>query len=220
MKAYKGFKKDMTCRGFKFKEGKEYEEERAKLCKIGFHACEAPVDCFNYYAPGESVYHEVDLDDVTDERESDSKRVGKKIKIGARLSIADIINAQFEYVKNHCTNTENGGYISAVQGGDRSAVQGGDSSAVRGGYSSAVQGGDWSAVQGGDSSAVQGGDWSVLRGGVHSKFCGGMWAVFACEVRDEKCEVVKMAVAVVDGEKIKPNVWYRVENGEFVEVEA
>ena len=48
MKAYKGFNTDMTCRGFKFEEGKTYEEPEAKLCKSGFHACENPLDCFNY----------------------------------------------------------------------------------------------------------------------------------------------------------------------------
>ena len=77
MKAYKGFNKDMTCRGFKFEEGKEYHEDSAVLCDCGFHACEAPLDCFGYYSPAESVYHEVELDEVSDERESDSKICGK-----------------------------------------------------------------------------------------------------------------------------------------------
>ena len=38
MKAYKGFNKDMTCRGFQFEEGKTYEEKEARLCEKGFHA--------------------------------------------------------------------------------------------------------------------------------------------------------------------------------------
>ena len=57
MKAYKGFNSDMTCRGFQFKEGETYKEENAKLCESGFHACEDPIDCFNYYNPNESVLH-------------------------------------------------------------------------------------------------------------------------------------------------------------------
>lgn len=59
MKAYKGFNKDMTCRGFQFEEGKSYEEKEVKLCSKGFHACENPIDCLNYYRPSNSVYHEV-----------------------------------------------------------------------------------------------------------------------------------------------------------------
>lgn len=83
---------------------------------------------------------------------------------------------------------------------------------------SAVQGGYRSAVRGGDHSAVQGGYLSVLLAGVGSKFRGGMRSVFAYPVY-EGSEIVKMAVAVVDGEKIKPNTWYTVKNGEWVEAE-
>lgn len=52
MKVYKGFDKDLTCRGFKYEIGETYEEENADLCSAGFHACEAPLDVFGYYAPG------------------------------------------------------------------------------------------------------------------------------------------------------------------------
>lgn len=58
MIAYKGFNKDMTCRGFQFKEGEAYEEKYAELCESGFHACENPLDCLKYYTPNNSVYHE------------------------------------------------------------------------------------------------------------------------------------------------------------------
>lgn len=57
MKAYKGFNNDLTCRGFQYKEGETYHAEKAELCKEGFHACENPLDCFEYYKPGNSVYH-------------------------------------------------------------------------------------------------------------------------------------------------------------------
>lgn len=93
MKAYKGFDKNMRCRGFQFEEGKTYEEERAELCKAGFHACENPIDVFRHYAPGESVFREVELEDVSDMREADSKVCGKKIKIGAEISLRDMIRA-------------------------------------------------------------------------------------------------------------------------------
>ena len=45
MKTYKGFNKNMTCRGFQYEEGKEYKTEKAVACETGFHACEYPLDC-------------------------------------------------------------------------------------------------------------------------------------------------------------------------------
>lgn len=117
MKAYKGFNQDMTCRDFQYAEGETYELPdgvEAKLCKCGFHACEAPIDCFLYYNPAESIFYEVDLD-ATDEiqPETDSKRVGRRIKIGARLSVEDIISAQINFINEHI-NDHKGKYTSDI----------------------------------------------------------------------------------------------------------
>lgn len=69
MKMYKGFDKDLKCRDFQYEIGKTYEEPTAELCEKGFHACEYPLDVFEYYAPGDmSRYCEVDLDDVSDKK--------------------------------------------------------------------------------------------------------------------------------------------------------
>lgn len=51
IKTYKGFNKDMKCRDFQYEEGEEYETREAEVCSCGFHACEHPLDCFNYYRP-------------------------------------------------------------------------------------------------------------------------------------------------------------------------
>ena len=62
MKAYKGFNRDMTCRGFQYAEGETYHTDTAELCESGFHACKYPLDVLAYYPPSSSVYHEVELD--------------------------------------------------------------------------------------------------------------------------------------------------------------
>lgn len=62
MKCYKGFDKDLKCRGFQYEIGKEYEENAADICHKGFRACENPMDVFGYYNPADSRYCEVDLD--------------------------------------------------------------------------------------------------------------------------------------------------------------
>ena len=108
MKAYKGFNKDMTCRGFQFEEGKEYEEKgEIGVCNNGFHACEYPLDCLSYYEPSKSVYHEVELDgEISKQKDGyDTKVASSKIKIGAELSIAGLVAASFEYVKERADKT-------------------------------------------------------------------------------------------------------------------
>lgn len=89
-KAYKAFIGDLTCRGFQYEEGKTYEiEGEPKLCENGFHACLRLTDVFNYYfgkIGKEIVIHEVELEDISDERNNyDSKVVAKKITIGKRI---------------------------------------------------------------------------------------------------------------------------------------
>uniref|UniRef100_UPI0040250621 DUF7666 domain-containing protein n=1 Tax=Phocaeicola dorei TaxID=357276 RepID=UPI0040250621 len=117
-KAVKGFNKDMTCRGFQYQEGKEYETENASLCNEGFHACLNPLDCFKYYSPGNgSVYHEVEIND-NGERGDDSKIVGTKIKIGTKLDVAKICKLHFEFVKNQTIQKKNGKGVSSLAAQD------------------------------------------------------------------------------------------------------
>ncbi len=97
MKTFKGFKKDMTCRGFQYEEGKEYTEERAIACETGFHACEYPLDCLSYYSPSDSVYHEVEQSGEISRHLDDSKIASTKIKIGAEINIAGLVKAAIEY---------------------------------------------------------------------------------------------------------------------------
>ena len=245
MKVYKGTDKDIKCRGYQFTPGVEAVEGSAKLCSSGFHACEAPLDVLAYYAPGGgSRYFEAELNDVSNERHSvDTKVCGKRITLGAEIGIPGLVKAHIEYVKSKCEQGKKGGDSSALTGGNWSALTGGDSSALTGGNwsaltggnrsaltggnwsaltggdSSALTGGNWSALTGGNRSALTGGDWSALRAGQHSRFRGGMWSVFACEIRDEDYNLVGVKTAVVDGETIKPNVWYKLVDGEWMEVQ-
>ena len=136
MKCYKGFDKDLKCRGFQYEIGKEYEENAADICHKGFHACEYPMDVFGYYKPADSRYCEVDLD-TNEQTEEDSKRVGKKIKIETEIGLSGLIQAGVKFIlekvdfKSAATNT-----------GDQSAatVGGAESIAVVTGYGSKAKG--------------------------------------------------------------------------------
>ena len=208
-KAFKAFNKDMTCRGFQFKEGETYHEDTAKLCSSGFHACEDPLDCLGYYAPAYSVYREVELEDVTDEREEDSKRVGKTIKIGAEIGLPGIIKAHFEYVKSRCTNEHN-----AEPG--KPATAGSYGAATAGSYGAATAGDRGAATSRGSSASGKYG-LSVARGN-SCKVKGGMGAVLVLvEENEGDYGINAWAAAVVDGEKIKADTWYMLKDGKFVE---
>lgn len=235
MKAYKGFNKDMTCRGFQFEEGKTYEEKEAILCKRRFHACANPLDVFNYYPPGESVYHEVELDDVSEEKEKDTKICGRKIKIGKQLGLNDMISDSIEIsMQMHEKNVGDshavtaGDYRPAATSGYSShAATSGDSSpaATSGDSSHAATSGDYScAVTSGDSShAVTSGDSSIAAAiGRNSKAKStiGNWIVLAeyGEWNGKTYPVLCVKCGKIDGVSLKPDTWYQLKNGEFVEV--
>ena len=144
---YKGFDKDMKCRGFQFEEGKTYETDEAKLCEKGFHACECPLDVFRYYAPCDGKgniqkFHKVTLEDVSPEREEDSKVCAKKITIGAELNFLGLAKAHVEWVKSQSGNerAETGDYSAASNTGNCSAASN------TGNCSAASNTGDYSAA--------------------------------------------------------------------------
>ena len=220
MKAYKGFDKDMQCRGFQYEEGKTYETDKAELCKTGFHACEDPLNVFRYYPPGSgSKYHEVTLEGVTDEKSNDTKRVGTKITVGAEIGIPGIVKAHVEYVKENVTKH--------VEAGDSEAVAvGGRQSASAGEYGSASAGESGSASAGWYGSAVSRGKSSVEKNGCAvargngNKVRGGIGSVLVLvEENTNNCEIKYWKAEVVDGERIKADTWYQLDkHGEFQEV--
>ena len=161
-KAVKGFNKDMTCRGFQYQEGKEYETENASLCNEGFHACLNPLDCFRYYSPGDgSVYHEVEIDD-NGERGADSKIVGSKIKIGAKLDAAKICKLHFEFVKNQTIQKKDKQGVSSLAAQDRSSLAAQDYSSLAAQDYSSLAAQDYSSLAAQDGSSLAAQDRSSL----------------------------------------------------------
>lgn len=197
MKCYKGFDKDLKCRDFQYEIGKEYEEERAEICDTGFHACENPLDVFGYYAPADSRYCEVDLD-ANDQKSDDSKRAGKKISIKAEIGIAGIIKAGLEYIKDQVNWDD-----------DKKSNTGIQSAATNTGSRSAA------TVEGKESVAMAIGCNSKAKGSIGCFIVLAEWKEF----EDETYHIVDVKSAKVDGAKIKPDTFYKLVNGEFIEEE-
>ena len=202
MKCYKGFDKDLKCRGFQYEIGKEYEEDAADICHKGFHACENPMDVFGYYNPADSRYCEVDLD-TNEQTEEDSKRVGKKIKIETEIGLSGLIQAGVKFILEKvdfksAKESNTGNWSAATNTGDRSA---------------ATNTGNWSAatVEGAESIAVVTGYDSKAKGAV------GCWLVLA--ERDEKMHILGVQAVCVDGETIKADTFYMLKNGAIIEAD-
>ena len=195
IKAYKAFDKDLSCRGFKYKVGKEYEETGdIKACEKGFHACPYPLDVFGYYAPAGSRFCEVEQSGKIDDSESD-KVCSSKIRIGAELDIRGLVKAAVSYVKERCTNECN-----AKPG----------KPATAGNYGAATARGKASTGSNG---------LSVARG-KNVQVKGGIGAILViAEERDDTYDIVDWKAVAVDGEVVKADTWYRLENGELVEVD-
>ena len=269
IKSYKGFNKDMTCRGFQYEEGKEYKEETADACHSGFHACEYPLDCLNYYSPNESVYHEVEQSGEFDRGEDDSKVASTKIKIGARLDISGLVKAAIDFtmsrVKKEAKSDEDCGASSATGYKGASSATGdyGASSATGNYGASSATGykgassatgykgassatGDYgassatgncgassatgykgaSSANDPESVAVAWGYKGKAMGALGSHIVLAEWKYIGSKEDDkydkaeqEAWEFVGAKMFRVDGEKVKQDTWYRLENGELVEVE-
>ena len=221
IKAYKGFNDKLQCTPrnnvFQYEVGKEYATDAAELCESGFHACEFPLDVFRYYAPSDSRYCEVELDATDEQRHDDSKRTGKKIKIGAEIGLDGIIKAGVKLILEKAESCDKGtGDRSAATntGYQSAATNTGDQSAATntGNQSAATNTGDLSAatVLGKESVACSLGEYGKAKG------AKGCWLVLA-EWKDGHRKDVRCFY--VDGESVKANVFYTLKDGELVEAD-
>ena len=211
IKAYKAFDKDLSCRGFKYEVGKEYEETGyIKACKKGFHACPYPLDVFGYYAPAGARFCEVEQSGKIDDSES-NKVCSSKIRIGAELDIRGLVKAAVSYVKERCTNECNAEPGKPATAGDYGAATAGNCGAATAGNRGAA------TARGKASTGYNG--LSVARG-ENVQVKGGIGAILViAEERDDTYDIVDWKAVVVDGEVVKADTWYRLENGELVEVD-
>ena len=128
IRGYKGFDKDLKCRGFQYEIGKDYEQEgEVKCCERGFHFCENPFDVFRYYSPCDSRYCEVEGDGNADEANDDSKVATSNIHISAEIGLNGLIKAGVKFILdkvnfNDSKSTNTGDQSAATNTGNRSAA--------------------------------------------------------------------------------------------------
>ena len=216
IKSYKGMDKDMKCRGFQYEPGGIYEADHAVRCGgPGFLACEIPLDVFHYYTPAESRFFVVEQDGELSRDNEESKVASSVMKIGAEIGIPGLIKAHVEWVKGQIQaekmESNTGDRSAATNTGYRSAATN------TGNRSAATNTGDCSAAE------VSGKDSVAAVFGYEGRAKGALGcAIVVAERGDwngETCPLIGIKAAIVDGETIKPDVWYTLKDGEFVEVE-
>ena len=174
IKGYKGFDKDMKCRGLQYEVGKEVKEDNAILCVRGVHFCENPHDVFAYYSAGNgNRFAEVEATDVSEERKDDSKRVAKRLTVKAEISVSNIckiaVSSFFENFgfkkKVESADTYKAGDCGAANAGNCGAANAGDCGAANAGYCGAANAGNCGAANAGNYGAANAGDYGAANAG-------------------------------------------------------
>ena len=208
MKGYKAFKKGLVCRGKQYAENTVFTEDHAEPCQSGMHFCKNPLDTLNYYPlidenGNVTEFAEVEaLDDVL--TDDDEKFCTKKLKIGAKISILSFVRASVQVMRETITAEANkkGGYRAQLAGGNHAKLAGGDEAQLAGGYRAQLAGGENSVVVGDHGSIAKGKRGSVI----------------VLVERGALGEITAYKAGAVDGVTLKEDTYYRLENGEFIEV--
>ena len=231
---FKGFDKDLSCRGFKYEVGKTYEHNgKVSLYNQGFHFCENPMDTWGYYDLFDGKFAEIEAEEVDDKKSEDSKRVAQKITIKAVLDLPMMIKASFDYIWEDCQakkilkNASSGNYAKNASAGYNAK------NASSGNYAKNASAGNYAtnassgynaknASSGYNSIIEMTGENSVGAGiGINNKIKAkkGCWITLAeWEYKNDKWVPKCVKSSKVDGKKIKAGIWYELKNEEFVEV--
>ena len=248
MKGYKAFEKGLICKGKQYEENTVFEEDEAEICHSGMHFCENPFDVLDYYPlvddNGEfSEFAEVEaLADVN--TDDDKKYCTTKLRIGAKLSFAGFIDACINFLhEKTINNTPNSmvdsGYSAKIGSSGNSAQIGSSGNSAKigssgdcaqigsSGDSAKIGSSGYSAKIGSSGNSAQivstGEDCVICCAGHGSivKTKVGTWVTLAeWNWNKEKGRYVPVCVKTeyVDGERIKADTFYKLENGEFVEI--
>ena len=213
MKGFKAFNKGMICLGKQYAENTVFEEPEAIICCKGMHFCKNPFDVLDYYPliddngnfPDFAVVEALD-EPVTDDNK---KFCSKKLKIGAKLSFANFIEAaaSFEFEKTENDKKSN------VIGNSGDSAQIGSS----GNYAQIGSSGNYAKIASKGKYAVIccAGQDSIAKGKI------GSWITLS-EWKYSDIEHANIPVCVktekIDGIRIKADTFYKLVNGKFVEV--
>ncbi len=151
--SYKGFDKNLKCKGFQYEIGKTYnmKGKPVRCTSSGFHSCENPFDIWDYYDVTDSRFAECEASGDIDKDGEDSKMASSKLTIKAEISLKTIIDFGIKFMLKICKDYSKqvaSGYSSkqAASGYSSKQAASGDSStqAASGDYSKQAASGYYS----------------------------------------------------------------------------
>ena len=160
---FKGFDKDLKCRGFQYKVGKTYDlKGKVECCKRGFHFCENPLEVFYYYNPNNSRFCQVEGGGSVDTSKVDSKVATSHIHISSEIGINGLIDEGVKYILNK-VELNNQKAQKTREKSVASTTRDQSAAICTGSYSSATSTGNYSAAinSGHQSLATSTGKYSV-----------------------------------------------------------
>lgn len=192
MKGYKAFEKGLICKGKQYAENTVFEENEAVVCKKGMHFCKDPLAVLDYYPLVDDNGNISEFAEVEalDEPVTDDnqKYCSKKLKIGEKINFAQLVQASVKFDYEKTGKTK-------VKTTKKDCAQIGSL-------------GKYSVI------CCAGND-SIAKGKVGSWITLSEW-----KWNDEEQAYIPICVKTekIDGVKIKADTFYKLQNGEFVEV--
>ena len=229
---WKGFYPGLVCsangNSRQYNVGEVAEEKGGNICSEGMlHFCHKhPLDVFNFYPPatdkGISEYAIVEA--YAPIQETNEKAATTKLKVVAKLDLAGICQLAVDFVfsktKNRRKQLATGYYGAASATGYKGAASAtGDYGAASAtGYKGAASATGYSGA-----ASATGKESFAFATGYKGKAKGSIGSWIGCAEyalnEDGLYHPVDFKVVRVDGKTIKEDVFYRLQNGAFVEVE-
>ena len=209
---FKGFDPDMKCRDKRYAENTVFEEDSAEICRRGMHFCENPLDVLDYYsllASNCNLNEFTTVEALAEAKTEDRKSVTTKLKIGVKLGLKGFVEAAVKISLEWLKKVDFNGGDTAASGYNSQLAASGDNSKL---------------AASGDNCLVEatGKECVIAATGINSKVKGAIGCFIACAEwnRDDNGEwhPISFKAAKVDGKKIKPDTFYMLKNGKFVEV--
>ena len=220
--AYKAFNSDFTCKGKQYEENTTYEENGNEICEAGvMHYCENPFDVLDYYPlvnENGEISEFAEVEPLGEVFKQENKSATNKLHIKAKLGLKGFIKAcvdftiektKIEKIEDGIKNDNGNNFAKIGSSGDFAQIgSSGDSAKI--------------TSEGNNSVVMAAGYNSIAKAKI------GSWITLTEWIRTDEANDSGNYIWIpkcvktehVDGERIKEDIFYKLVDGEFEEVES